>query len=198
MPFNIDEFASQGLQFGGARPSLFRVQVGGAGGRIAFQCFAASLPESTVTTLTPSYFGRQIKIAGTRIFADWSVQIYNDEDFVTRRNLEDWSNSIQLRRATGGGVALPGVYRQDATVTQFNKTGGVSAIYTFRNLWPTNIGPIDLSWDNGDQIEQYTVAWAYDYWESKISSLSTKEAQSSGGSRVGSRSSVRTGVIISS
>jgi len=198
MPFNIDEFASQGLQFGGARPSLFRVQVGGAGGRIAFQCFAASLPESTVTTLTPSYFGRQIKIAGTRVFADWSVQIYNDEDFGTRRQLEEWSNRIQRRRATAFGTSAPGPYREDGTVTQYSKTGHEIAQYTFVNLWPTNIGPIDLSWDNGDQIEQYTVAWAYDYWESKISSLSRREAQTSSGSSVGSRSSVRTGVIISS
>jgi len=164
MAFNINEFAAQGLKFGGARPSLFSVDVPRAGGGLRFKCFAANLPESTVTTLTPSYFGRQVKIAGTRIFADWSVQIYNDEDFVTRKALEDWSDSIQLRRSVGS-VATPGVYRQDATVTQFNKTGGISAIYTFRNLWPTNIGPIDLSWDNGDQIEQYTVAWAYDYWE---------------------------------
>jgi hypothetical protein len=32
------------------------------------------------------------------------------------------------------------------------------------NCWPLQISQIDLAWDNGDAIEEFSVTWAFDYW----------------------------------
>lgn len=34
------------------------------------------------------------------------------------------------------------------------------------NMWPSSIAPIDLGWENNDQLEEFTVVWQYDYWVS--------------------------------
>ena len=49
---------------------------------------------SSVGEFEVPYFGRKIKIAGDRTFADWQVNIMNDEDFGVRSMFETWSNAL--------------------------------------------------------------------------------------------------------
>ena len=88
MPFNVSTFSSQGLQYGGARASLFQVEVSlpsevdgaDAENQIRFLCKAASLPSSVIGQVEVPYFGRKIKMAGNRTFENWTITIMNDED----------------------------------------------------------------------------------------------------------------------
>lgn len=172
MAFNISEFAAAGLPLGGARPSLFNVVIDtptgvpNVGARMAVTCKAAQLPASTLSSIPIRFFGREVKFAGTRTFQPWQVTILNDEDFQIRQALETWSNLINKHEANLRDPALltNSTYRTTATVTQFGKTGNVLRTYEFVNIFPTEVGPIDLSWDNGDAIEEYGVVFDYDYW----------------------------------
>ena len=171
MAFNVNEFAGA-LKAGGARPSLFQVQItnpinGVADAQVPFLCKAAQIPESTVSSIDVPYFGRQIKLAGTRTFAEWSPTIINDEDFAIRNAMEQWSNAInsfQGNLNNAGGTA-PSLYKANAQVTQFSKTGEILRIYNFVGIFPTAVAAIDLGWENGDAIEEFGVTFAYDYWE---------------------------------
>jgi hypothetical protein len=147
MPFNVTEFASAGLPFGGARPSLFSVTVDTPAGvpaigeKMSFTCRSV-IPQR--------YFGREVKMAGTRTFEPWTVTVLNDEDFVIRQAMEQWSNAINAHQANlrDGGLSTLASYRTTATVSQYNKTGGVVRTYEFINIFPTNVSAIDLDWDN--------------------------------------------------
>ena len=178
MAFNVSEFASSGLPLGGARPSLFSViidtpsGVPNIGARVNFTCRAAQIPESTVTVLEPAYFGRRIKIAGTRQFANWTAQILNDEDFQVRHALEVWSNAINRHEANLRETQLSTTasYRTTATVTQFSKVGVPIRTYEFVNIFPVNIQAIDVNWE-ADAIEEFACEFAYDFW--KVSAPTT-------------------------
>lgn len=167
---NINEFVGN-LKFGGARPTQYRVFVTNPANplgdlQMPFLCKAAQLPSSTIGVINANYFGRAIKIAGDRTYEDWTVTVYNDEDFLIRNALEQWSHAINSPEGNsrGFGSASPLQYRTNAQVTQFSKTGVPVRTYDFSNLWPSNIGPIELSWDTQDTIEEYTVTFSYDYW----------------------------------
>ena len=115
------------------------------------------------------YFGRELKFAGNRTFADWSLQIINDEDFTIRNALESWSNGIashvgNIREA--GGSTSPSAYTVDALVTQYGKQGDVLKSYNFIGLFPVDIAPIDLDWGSNDSIEEFSATFSYQYWES--------------------------------
>ena len=74
MAFNINEIKSQ-LTFGGAKASLFQVQITNPVNAIAdlktpFMVQAAAIPESTLGTIEIPYFGRKVKIGGDRTFAE--------------------------------------------------------------------------------------------------------------------------------
>ena len=98
MAFNINEMRA-GLALGGARPTLFRVELTNPVNNVAdsiapFLIRATSLPASTINAIEIPYFGRKIKIAGDRTFDTWAVTVMNDEDFRIRHTMEQWHNQI--------------------------------------------------------------------------------------------------------
>ena len=165
MAFNINEIKSQ-LVYGGARPNLFQVRIDTKNSvadlKVPFMVEAAAIPSSNLGTIRVPYFGRQLKLAGDRVFEPWNVQIMNDEDFKIRNAMESWSNSINRLQANVRSLEK---YKSDATVIQYAKDGSVLREYRFVGIFPTAIGQIELSWANTDTVEVFPVTFEYDYWE---------------------------------
>ena len=87
----------------------------------------------------------------------------NDEDFTIRNGLEGWMEKINSHAANDTVLPLES-YKTTGDVIHFGKNGAEIARYNFVGLFPTEIGAVELSWENNDQIEEYTVTFAYDYW----------------------------------
>jgi len=87
---NINDFKAK-LSGGGARPNQFKVvmpfpgyaQVGGEIEDLAFLCTATSLPAMDIGQITVPFRGRQIKIAGDRTIAAWSITVLKDGKMVS-------------------------------------------------------------------------------------------------------------------
>jgi len=179
MAFNIEEFRSKGLTGGGARPSLFEVQIvdfpiqvnTNVSEKFTFTCSASEIPASTIGTVDVSYFGRQIKLAGDRTFADWTVTIQNDEDFAIRAMFEAWSNQINQLVANKqlpfeGSVPGNNGYKASALVRQYGRSGKENILreYEFVGIFPTNIANMALDWDATNRIQTFDVTFSYDFW----------------------------------
>lgn len=193
MSFNVDTFRTA-MKNDGARPNLFEVslqfpsfvELGGlAGSQSRFFVKTAQLPGTTIGAVTVPYFGREVKVAGNRIFADWTVSVLNDEDFAIRNAFERWHRGINgnvtnLRElgAISTSPAAPGTsYAVDAEVVQYAKIGG-SPIkkYKFVGLFPNDISPIDLDWGANDTIEEYSITLSYQYWTTLDTAASNPSA----------------------
>ena len=113
------------------------------------------------------YFGRELKFAGNRTFADWTITIINDEDFVVRNSFERWMNGLNSHRGNlRNAVALsPSSYTTDAEVRQYGKLGNVIKSYKFIGMFPSDITPIDVDWGSNDTIEEFSVTLSYQWWE---------------------------------
>lgn len=171
MAFNVQEIRSQ-LVLGGARNSLFQVTLqnpadAAAAIKAPFMIKAAQLPASTLGTIEVPYFGRKMKIAGDRTFAEWTVTVINDEDFLVRNSLEAWMNSINTHETNlrTFGSASPLLYKANAQITQYSKTGVPIREYTFNGMFPSEVSAIEMAWETVDAIEEFTVTFQYDWWE---------------------------------
>ena len=125
---------------------------------------AANLPASTVGVVEVPFRGRTLKIAGDRTFEPWTVTVLNDENFVLRRKLEEWSRTIQSMPMNYQTATSIGEYQASAIVRQFDRQNAHSAAYEFVGIWPSNISAIDLAWDSNDTPEEYTVEFQVQYW----------------------------------
>ena len=174
MSLRIDDLKSK-LSGGGARPNLFKTTInfpGYAGGDselTSFLCKAAQLPGSVVGQIDVPFRGRQLKIAGDRTFENWTITVINDDEFKIRNAFEKWMNGINEHRA-GTGFSNPTDYQSDLIIDQLNRQDDVTKSMIVRGAFPVNISAIDLSYDTTDAIEEYTVEFAFQYWESNTTS----------------------------
>ena len=176
MAFSVTEFKA-GLKQGGARPSLFKVELQYPTGvtspptKAEFLIKGTTIPASNIGTHEVFFHGKSIKIAGDRTFDTWDTTIINDEDFGLRDTIEEWMDLVsnhKLNTRSNGFEIKEGEnskYKQTLKVIQFGKQGDKLKTYTFFNAFPSALAPITLDWSSGD-IEEFTCTWTYDYWES--------------------------------
>jgi hypothetical protein len=175
MAFSVNEFRSQ-MEGDGARPNLFEISMpfpgfadpGNAQSKLTFMCKTAQLPGATIGVVPVQYFGRELKFAGNRTFADWTITVINDEDFSVRNAFERWMNGINSHNLNirNPFALAPLGYTVDGEVTQFGKTGNTLKKYKFVGLFPTDLTPIDVDWGANDSIEEFSVTLSYQWWES--------------------------------
>ena len=170
----VDDFKSK-LRGGGARPNLFKATVnfpGYAGGDVeltSFLCKTAQLPASVMNVMEVPFRGRQLKMAGDRTFEPWTVTILNDTDFTIRNAMERWMNGINAHQANTG-LSNPIDYQADLVIEQLDRNGDTLKTYNFRGCFPTNVSAIDVSYETVDTIEEFTVEFQVQYWESDTTS----------------------------
>lgn len=171
--FNITSFRTA-LQ-GGSRPNLFKVRVTPPAGIsnlgiFEFLCRSAQLPSATVGLIeVPMNGGRRLKMAGDRVFAEWTTTVLNDENFLVRSSIEKWQNSIVSTNYTLDSVGNRQFTENDlystVQVYQMDDSGQEVTYATAQliNCWPSDISTIDLSYDTTDTVEEFTITWVYDY-----------------------------------
>lgn len=175
----IQDFKSQ-MQYGGSRSNQFICTItfpawadptGQAGPKCQFLISSASLPEQTLGVATVPYRGREVKWAGDRTFAPWSVNVYNDADFVIRNAFELWSQGI-VENQSNNGFTDKSQYQVNARVDQLDRNDNILKTYTFVDLWPVQIGDIALDFGANDQIEIFPVTFDYLLFETPTADAS--------------------------
>jgi len=181
----LNDFKNR-ISGGGARPNLFECEINFPTGIILtddgvslaektrFLVKAASLPGSTINVIDIPFRGRNLKIAGDRTFDPWTITIINDVDFKIRNAFEKWMNYMNKHEDNSGELD-PVNYQRDMKVYQLGKAGmndmatngnmKVLKAYRFYGMFPTSISAIDLSYDQADTIEEFTVDLQVQWWD---------------------------------
>jgi hypothetical protein len=168
---NINDFKAK-LAGGGARANQFKVtmpfpgyaQVGGEIEDLAFLCTATSIPAMDITNINVPFRGRQIKIAGDRTFASWSITVLNDTNFKLRNAFERWQNGIN-NMTDNEGLSNPVDYQVDVFVDQLDRNGNTLKSYTLRGAYPIGIAAIPLNYETNNAVEDFDVTFEYQYFE---------------------------------
>ena len=172
---SISDFKSA-LLGGGARPNLFEVELttlpdavtGWDADGFRFLCKGAQLPPQTIASIDVPFRGRIFKVAGDRTIDPWTVTVINDEDFILRNAFENWTQQF-ANLYDNLGTTDPSAYMTNAKVYQLGRGSKASSTnssgernvvlkeYEFIDIFPTSVSAIDLSYDTGDTIEEFTV-----------------------------------------
>ena len=167
----ISDFKSK-LTGGGARANLFEVVLTFPDAakppdevldKSRFMVKGARLPASNIAQIEVPFRGRVLKIAGDRTFDSWTVTVINDTDFSIRSAFENWMNTIN-KLDNNTGLVNPADYQADAYVYQLDRDGQDLRAYRFYDTFPTQVGPIELSYD-AQGIQEFTVELQVQYIE---------------------------------
>ena len=168
---NITEFKAR-LGAGGARPNQFRVLLGfpsyvtGVDVSNSILVTGAAVPASTVNPAIIQYRGREVKLAGERIFDPWTITIVNDSQQSLRRPFEQWMEGMNSS-AENTGVLNPADYQADITVQHLDRNDDVlrGGTYILRNAFPIQMSEIALQYAQNDIIEEFTVTFQYQNYD---------------------------------
>ena len=167
----ISDFKSK-LTGGGARANLFEVVLTFPDAaqpaqdvldKSRFLVKGARLPASNIAQIEVPFRGRVLKIAGDRTFDSWTITVINDTDFAIRSAFEKWMNVIN-NMGDNTGLVNPADYQSDAYVYQLDRDGTALRSYRFYDIFPTQVGPIELSYD-AQGIQEFTVELQVLWWE---------------------------------
>ena len=198
MPFNISSFKANALPYGGARPSQFNIILtvpsiigidSVSVAKFTVSAHDAELPAMKNPAIDVPYFGRKIKVAGSsQEYDDWEVQVYNDEDFSVRSLFETWSNAINSNESN---IRMAGLdtenYKTTAEIFQYAKDGYVIRSYIMNGLFPVEVGAIKTKWEDRNQIETFSVKFAYDFW---LPNIETSNKQAGGSNTYRAQASI--------
>lgn len=176
--FSTDSFKTA-LTGGGARGNQFVVSLSfpffamdsNAVNASQFLVTAAELPGQTIGKTGTMYRGREIKLAGDRTFAPWTITVINDASMNIRRSLEKWMNGIN-GLYDNSGYLDPFSYQVDLSVTQLNRNNDDLKTYILRDAMPLDLQPIQLNFNDNDSIEEYQVTFEFQYFETDFPSIS--------------------------
>ena len=158
--FNVERFKSA-LTNGGARPNQFAVQLSFptyvaaqsiAVARSPFLVNIAELPGQTVNPAIVQYRGREVKFAGDRIFAPYTITVMNDY-------------------AAKFGKLQPSEYQRDMDILQLDRNGNILKSYKLVNAFPVDLSPVALDFGANDQISQFTVTFQYQHFTTSSNPL---------------------------
>ena len=169
----ITDFKSK-LTGGGARSNLFEVELAFPSAvsveglndilnKARFLVKTANLPASNIAPIEVPFRGRVLKIAGDRTFDTWSITVLNDTDFSIRSAFEKWMNFIN-KVSDNTGATNAEDYQADAYVYQLDRSGETLRKYHFFDVFPTQVAPIELSYDSAG-IQEFTVELQVQWWE---------------------------------
>jgi hypothetical protein len=168
---NISEFKAR-LGAGGARPNQFRVLLGfpsyvtGVDVSNSLLVTGAAVPASTVNPAILQYRGREVKLAGERIFDPWTITIVNDSGQSLRRPFEQWMEGMN-GTAGNDGIIQPSDYQADITVQHLDRNDEVlrGGTYVLRDAFPIQMSEIALQYAQNDIIEEFTVTFQYAHYD---------------------------------
>lgn len=143
-----------------AHPALFEVIIGDMD--LKFECKATTIPGGTIGVIELPYKNKKSKIPGERTFPDWTITVYNKEDYSTRQAFEQWQEDCA--GANNGSNGLPSEVKRTGVVKKLDKDGNYTGVeYDIVGIWPSELGDIEQSFDSTDAFEEFTVTFTVDY-----------------------------------
>lgn len=153
---SIDNFKGQFSEM--ARANRFRVTGFGVGSKLEYMAKGAQLPGSTMGAMDVPYQGRIVKMAGDRIFNDFTMTIYNDDSMSLLRDFNDWMNEMNGEESNVGSTT-----KRDGNIQQLGRDGGVIATFNLIGAIVIDVAAVDLAFDTNDTPSEFSVTLAYDY-----------------------------------
>jgi len=127
-------------------------------------CKASSFPSVTIGQIEVFNQGRKLVIPGDTSYTNtWTLTFYQTEDHAIRKDMIAWMRYVdhfQNNNHSGNPTAVLG----QLSVEQLDSAGEPTVIYTFHNVWVTEVGEVQLSDDTQDTPMEYDVTFSFTDW----------------------------------
>jgi len=131
-----------------------------------FYVQSAKIPEKTLGEIEVKFHGMSLKLPGDYTHEDLSLTFLNTAEWDVRTFFEDWVEFIQ--NVGDENIRTDAIAVVDDCTIMIEQLGNseddVLATYNFYDVFPKSVQSIELSMDDYDSVEKFTVDFAYSHW----------------------------------
>ena len=157
--------------YGGTRANRFIVQpswpstINVSAADSSFKMVSASLPASTINTITVPYRGRLINFAGDRMYAPGNVGIYDDNNTNNIwKGLHQWAEFMDghyTHKVKDNNFSYK-KFQTNWQMKQLDANGGILKTITLYKCWPSVVDEISLNMAEPGFVG-FSVTLTFDY-----------------------------------
>lgn len=126
---------------------------------------ATTIPDKSFGEIELNWHGYKYKVAGDPVFNDITVTFYHDivkSGESTRDKFEKWMKFISNDETNI--KSIHNQYKCKLYIQQLDGKGNIVKTYIVECAHPREISNIELSMDNTDQVEEFTVTFSYSFY----------------------------------
>lgn len=138
--------------------------------KFKFRCEATEMPGRTIATTDEQSYGPTRKFAYDVTYNDINLQIIASDDMAERKMFEQWIDKIvtptNLNNANykGGLIKYYDDYASgQVRIHQLDDQGSKLCTYTLYNAYPIQISAMNLSWEEQNTYQRFSVTMTYRY-----------------------------------
>lgn len=172
--FRISEF-KENVKI--VRPNLFYAEIilpsvvtGYTESKFKFRCEATEIPGRTIATIDDQTYGPTKKFGYDVTYNDVNFQIIVSEDMAERKMFEKWIDGVVTQTNRNSSNFYGGLVRYydnyaagTLSVHQVNDLGNKLCTYTLYNAYPIQLSPMNLTWEEQNTYQRFTVTMTYRY-----------------------------------
>ena len=127
-------------------------------------CNAATLPQKSIGPIEVWNQGRKLVLPGDTAYPnEWTLTFYNTEEHNIRRAILEWMRSIDhFQDNMHSGVPIE--IMTTLSVSQLDSAMNETVRYSFHCCWPKEVSEITVGDSEENQIQTFTVNFAYTEW----------------------------------
>ncbi len=177
---DLNKFISDVNQKGLAKASTFEVLITrGTGGDttiekdMTMRIESTDFPGRSLSTVESNYTGVPYKLVSGATFAEIPISIILSENFREKEYLEKWQDASvgkyrkEELQSNSFSLGFYNDYIGTVEITQYNEIGKVVYRCKLIDAFPSGIGVVSASWENGDQILKLPVSFIYRYYKTE-------------------------------
>ncbi len=141
-----------------------------------------SFPGKSHTTIDFKYKGRSIPLRGqTKYTQTWECTFYLTEDHKLKNAFENWIEALDEKHnymdvSTVAGVSATQLMHSakrnyTTTIVLYQRNfddDQDTAVYHLHNVFPIEVSPIQYSYEQQGQVQEFTVTFAYSYFTMSV------------------------------
>lgn len=165
---NFEQTDAGGVFFSKLLGSVgIKFEEGNTAAALRYRCSNAVLPTKSLGTTTSKTYGPIRRMAYGSIHEPFSLTFILSDSMLEKELFTEWQKYITDDRK--GDVKYYNDYiGQELHIVTFDRQGRENSLFVAREVYPVNVGDVQLGWDQQDQIATITVDFMYRYFEEKI------------------------------
>lgn len=135
---------------------------------LTFRCEKAEIPGRTIATLDDTGSGPALKMPYEVNYNDMEITIICSTDMTERDYFEEWMNKIVYpgKNARAGLVNYYSNFAKGNSLelAQLGDQGEALITYVLYDVYPIQISPMNLSWEENNTYQRFNVTLNYRYY----------------------------------